>query len=79
MRRPLCAILASFVLVTTLSQAQKRNSQSFGPGAPSTSGADTMIVGLLQQSHDLDQQLPVPMRLSQFWMLSDVITTKCLW
>jgi hypothetical protein len=64
MRRPRCAILVSFVLVTTLSQAQERSSQSFGPGAPSTSGADTTIVRLLQQSHDLGQQLQVSMRLN---------------
>ena len=62
MRGPLCAILASFVLVTTLSQAQERSSQSFGPGAPSTSGAE--ILSLLQQSHDLGQQLQVSMRLN---------------
>jgi hypothetical protein len=64
MQRPLCAVLASFVLVTTLSKAQERNRQSFESGVLSTSGADTTIVRLLQQSHDLDQQLPVSVRLN---------------
>jgi hypothetical protein len=62
MRRPLCAILALFVLVTSLSQAQVRTSESFGPGARSASGAE--ILRLLQQSHDLGQQLQVSLRLS---------------
>ena len=64
MRRPLCAVLASFVLVTTLSQAQERNPQSSGSAALSTNSARTTIVSLLQQSHDLGQQLPVSMRLN---------------
>jgi hypothetical protein len=64
MRRPLCAILASFVFVTTLLQAQERNPQFSGSAALSTSSADTTIVNLLQQSHDLGQQLPVSMRLN---------------
>jgi hypothetical protein len=64
MQRPLCAILASFVLATTLAQAQERNPQSSGSAALSTSSAATTIVRLLQQSHDLGQQLPVSMRLN---------------
>lgn len=64
MRRRLCAILASFVLITTLAQAQERNPQSSGSAALSTSSAGTTIVSLLQQSHDLGQQLPVSMRLN---------------
>jgi hypothetical protein len=63
MRRPLCAILASIVLATTVAQAQERNSQSSGSAALSTSSSGTTIVSLLQQSHDLRQQLPVSMRL----------------
>jgi hypothetical protein len=62
--RRLCAILASFVLITTLAQAQERNPQSSGSAALSTSSAGTTIVSLLQQSHDLGQQLPVSMRLN---------------
>ena len=64
MRRPLYAILASFVLVTTFSQSQEKNPQSSGSAALSTSSADTTIVSLLQQSHDLGQPLPVSMRLN---------------
>ncbi|HJY92914.1 MAG TPA: hypothetical protein VJ255_21690, partial [Candidatus Acidoferrum sp.] len=63
MRPPLCAILASFMLATTLSQAQERNPQSSGSVALSSSSAGTTIVSLLQQSHDLGQRLPVSMRL----------------
>jgi hypothetical protein len=63
MRPSLCAILASFVLVTTLSQSQERNPQSSGSAALSSSSAGTTIVSLLQQSHDLGQRLPVSMRL----------------
>jgi len=64
MQRPLCAILASFVLATTLAQAQERNPQSSESAALSTSSAGTTIVRLLQQSHDLGHQLPVSMRLN---------------
>jgi hypothetical protein len=64
MRRPLCAILALFVLATTLAQAQERNPQSSGSAALSTSSAGTTIVSLRQQSHDLDQQLAVSMQLN---------------
>ena len=45
MRRPLFAILASFVFVTTLLQAQERNPQFSGSAALSTSSAGTTIVG----------------------------------
>jgi hypothetical protein len=64
MRRRLCAILAPFVLVTALAQAQERNPQSSGSAALSTSIAGTTIVSLLQQSRYLGQQLPVSMRLN---------------
>jgi hypothetical protein len=64
MQRPLCAILASFVIATTLAQAQEGNPQSSGSAEVSTSSAGTRIVSLLQQSHDLGQQLPLSMRLN---------------
>ena len=64
MQRPLCAILASFVLVSTLAQAQENNPQSSGSAALSASTAGTTGVRLLQQSHDLGQQLPMSMRLN---------------
>src|SRR5208283_3365 len=48
------------VRATTLAQ----DPQSSGSAALSTSSAGTTIVSLLQQSHDLGQQLPVSMRLN---------------
>jgi hypothetical protein len=63
MRRTLCTLLASFVLITSLLKAQASKSQSSESGVPSTSGADATIIRLLQQSHDLGQQLPVPVLL----------------
>ncbi len=59
MRRPLCTILASFVLATNLLGAQASKPQSSESGTISPGGADATILKLLQQSHDLDQQLPV--------------------
>jgi hypothetical protein len=63
MRRPLCTILASFVLISNLLEAQDSKSQSSRPEVLSTSDADATAVDLLQQSHNLSQQLPVSMRL----------------
>ncbi|MGB9464582.1 MAG: hypothetical protein WBR10_05675 [Candidatus Acidiferrum sp.] len=63
MRRPLCTILASFVLLSNLLEAQDSKSQSSKPGVLSTSDADATAVDLLQQSHNLSQQFPVSMRL----------------
>lgn len=63
MRRPLRTVLASFVLVTNLLEAQESNSQSSEFGVLPTRGADATIISLLQQSHDLDHQLPVSVRL----------------
>lgn len=61
MRRPLCTFLASFVLLTNLLDAQESKSQ---PGVVSAAGANTTIMSLLQQSHDVGQQLPLPVRLN---------------
>jgi len=63
MQRPLCTILASFLLTTSLLEAQDSKSQSFEAGALSTRDADATSLMLLQQSHDLGQQLPVAVRL----------------
>jgi hypothetical protein len=62
-RRPLCTFLTSLLLVTNLLEAQESKFQSSASVAPSI-GKDAMIVSLLQQSHDLAQQLPVQVRLS---------------
>ena len=59
MRRPLCTILASFVLAANLLGAQESKPQSSESATISPGGADATILKLLQQSHDLDQQLPV--------------------
>jgi hypothetical protein len=58
MQRPFCSILASFVLATNLLGAQESKPQSSESGTISPGGADATILKLLQQSHDLDQQLP---------------------
>src|ERR1700687_2174825 len=63
MRRPLCTVLASFVLVTNLLEAQEGKSQSSESAVVSTSGTNATILRLLQQSHDLGRQLPVSSRL----------------
>jgi hypothetical protein len=63
MRPPLFTVLASFVLVTNLLEAQESKSQSSEPAVLSTTDADATTLRLLQQSHDLCQQLPVGMRL----------------
>src|SRR5258708_33054540 len=59
MQRLFLCILASFVLATNLLSAQESKPQSTESGTISLAGADTTILKLLQQSHDLDQQLPV--------------------
>jgi hypothetical protein len=58
-RRPLCTILASFVLTTNLLEAQDSKSKSSESAMVSTSGGNAVILSLLQQSHDLDHQLPM--------------------
>jgi hypothetical protein len=63
MRRPLCTLLTSVVLFTSLLKAQESKPESPESGVLSKSGADATIIRLLQQSHDLGQQLPVPVRL----------------
>ena len=59
MQRLFFWILASFVLATNLLRAQESKPQSSESGTSSPGGADATILKLLQQSHDLDQQLPV--------------------
>ena len=63
MRRPLCTLLALFVFFSTLLKAQQSKSQSSESGVLSTSDTDATIIRLLQESHDLGQQLPMPVRL----------------
>jgi hypothetical protein len=62
MRRPLCTLLASFVLVTSLLEAQETKSQS-SESRSAPAGDNATVISLLQQSYDIGQQLPVSARL----------------
>ena len=64
MRRWICRLLVSFALAANLLEAQEGKSQSSESGVSSAIGAETTIINLLQESHDLLQQLPMDMRLS---------------
>lgn len=64
MLRPLCAVLAVFVFVTCLSEAQESKSQASNSPVASSNTVDATIISLLQQSHDLGQQLPFLVRVS---------------
>src|SRR6266850_1825385 len=70
MPRPLCTVLVSFVLVTNLLavEAQESKSQSSETEAHSNVGDDAQLMSLLQQSHDINQQLPVRAR---FFLLTE--------
>jgi hypothetical protein len=63
MRRPLCAILAALALVINLAGAHESRHQSSEPTDPSIAASRSMLVNLLQESHDLTQQLPVSTRI----------------
>jgi hypothetical protein len=62
MRPPLCAVFVSFVLFTSLSQAQENRSQSSETLARPPVDEETLVMNLLWQSHDATQQLPVSSR-----------------
>ena len=62
MPRPLSTVLVSFVLVTNLLEAHEGKSQSSETEAHSNVGDDAQVMSLLQQSHDINQQLPVRAR-----------------
>jgi hypothetical protein len=66
MRRPLCTFFVSFVLFTNLLEAQESKTQSPEAGTH-TVGDDAEVMSLLQQSHDINQQLPVRAR---FYLLT---------
>lgn len=76
MRRPLCTILPSFVLASNLLEAQDSKSQSSESAVLATSGADAAILRLLQQSHDLGQQLPVSLRLTNLLPLQAEMVSR---
>jgi len=79
MRRPLCTALVSFLLITNLLESQESKTQSPEAGAhTSTGGDDTQIMSLLQQSHDINQQLQVRARfflLTQQALLASQVRT----
>src|SRR5258708_39314383 len=62
MRRPFCTVFVSFVLITSLLEAQESKTQSPEVGARTSVGDDAQVMSLLQQSHDINQQLPVRAR-----------------
>src|SRR5467141_432645 len=66
MLRPILPVLVSFLVLTSLSEAQVSKPQSAEYRQQSTSDAST-LVSLIQQSHDLDHLLPPPMRV---WLLT---------
>jgi hypothetical protein len=70
----LCTILASVVLATNLLGAQESKPQSSESGTISAAGADATILKLLQQSHDLDQQLPAWDRATLLSRQADVVS-----
>ena len=59
MPRSLGVLLLSFTLLSSISTAQQGGGQAVGPGGPARAGSEAMIVALLQQSHDLDKQVPL--------------------
>jgi hypothetical protein len=52
-------LLLSFTLLSNISTAQQGGGQAVGSGGPARIGSEAMIVDLLQQSHDLDKQVPL--------------------
>ncbi len=60
------------MLATNLLGAQASKPQSSESGTISPGGADATILKLLQQSHDLDQQLPV-------WDRATLLADKLKW
>jgi hypothetical protein len=60
--RSIFAVLGSFVVLTNLLEAQVSKPQSAGDREQPTNDTGTSV-GLLQQSRDLDNLLPMPMRV----------------
>ena len=67
MLRPLSTVLVSLVLATNALEAQENKSQSSETRAQSSASNDVQVVSFLQQSHDINQQLPVRAR---FYLLT---------
>jgi len=54
MWRPFCTVFVSFVLITSLLEAQESKTQSPEVGARTFVGDDAQVMSLLQQSHDIN-------------------------
>jgi hypothetical protein len=57
--RSLGVLLLSFTLLSNIQQLNKAEVRLSGSGGPARVGSEAMIVALLQQSHDLDKQVPL--------------------
>ncbi len=62
MQRRIFSLIALFALFPSLSKAQD-NRQSKNPGNAPSASSDSTVVSLLQQSHDLNPQFPLSMRI----------------
>jgi hypothetical protein len=72
MVRPIFAVLGSFVVLTNLLEAQASKRQ-YEYQQLSTSDPST-AVGLIQQSHDLDNLLPPPMRVGMLTRQAEMVS-----
>src|SRR4030081_2144934 len=64
MSRPVCAVAASLVLLTSLVEAREAKPQSLKCDAAPITDANPAVMSLLQQSYDISQQLLLPVRLN---------------
>lgn len=64
MRSPLSVLCVSFALLFSFSELSQGKPQSSESTSPPGGRNDSTIISLLQQSHDLNPQLPARMRLS---------------
>ena len=64
MRPPLSVLLVSFALLVSFSEVCQGKPQSSESTSPPRGKNDSTIISLLQQSHELNPQLPARMRLS---------------
>lgn len=73
MLRPILAVLVSFLVLTTLLEAQVCKPQSAEYRQQSTSD-DSTSVSLIQQSHNLDYLLPPPMRVGMLTRQAEMVS-----
>lgn len=63
MQRPVALLLTFLALPTAFLKAQENSQQPSGTGSSLSHGSYTMVVNLLQQSHDLNPQFNLPTRI----------------